>query len=101
MPQTGRALEVHYDQSASGEAWRGGRKLASDEEDEGRDRRRLNRALPVVSEPWRQPQPASRVHDRSQTGFRMPAWRERSTRYRMSIKDSVPSNRGTGILSRC
>jgi hypothetical protein len=31
MAQTGRALEVYYDQSARGEAWNAGRKLTSGE----------------------------------------------------------------------
>ena len=42
MARTRRALKLHYDQSATEEAGTAGRKVASDEEDEGRDRRRLN-----------------------------------------------------------
>jgi hypothetical protein len=39
-------LEVHYNQSIRGEAWGPGRKLASDEIVEVRDRQRLNWAAP-------------------------------------------------------
>jgi hypothetical protein len=56
MAQTGQRLEVYNKQSARGETRGAGRKLASDEEVEGRDRRRPTRArLARVFEPERQP----------------------------------------------